>query len=245
MNDDLGSVEEPPTPGWVNDARWYWYQVQQNWKALAKLPVAISLILVAFLAYQFGKSQSVEEISVKAERIAFLNEQISAYKDRLQGATPDQAAKELSTLQGKLNSAEAKLQMLLPDNFRHLSAREIELLTIKADDLLGIGQVIPLFASSIGDSNTYMFDFISFFVEKKIPTIGPFAVTCDSKERGVLVGLKDVKQPSEKAKIFVATLKFAGLDPSNTRWAGFDRPGGGSSIVIPNVADFTLYICPP
>jgi hypothetical protein len=202
------------------------------------------LVLVGLLFYRYGLSQSSEEVSVKSERIAFLNDQITAYKDRLQGATPDQAARQLNILQSKLESTEAKLQMMLPDKFRHLSARELELMTIKVDDLLGIGQQIPLYSSTIGDSLSYLWDFASFFTEKKIPAVGPVLVTCDSSERGVLIGLKNVSEPSDKAKKFMEVLKFAGLNPSNTKWLGF-RIAGYQDINIPNLADFTLYICPP
>jgi hypothetical protein len=244
MEDKPSVIEEPPPPEWVQSARWVSHHIKQNWEALTKPPVVISLMLVGLLGYRYGSSQSSEEISVKTERIAFLNDQIAAYKDRLQGATPDQAAKQLNTLQSKLDSTEAKLQMMLPDNFRHLSARELELMTIKVDDLLSIGQQIPLYASNIGDSLTYLNDFAAFFMDKKIPALGPFAGTCDSSERGLLVGLKDVREPSDKAKKFMEVLRFAGLNPLNTKWMGI-RISGYQEITIPNLADFTLYICPP
>jgi hypothetical protein len=109
MEDKVTGTPEPPVPEWVQYIVWAWHHSGQNREALMKPPVLVAYVVIAFCAYWFGSSRSSEELSVKNERIAFLNEQIAAYKDRLQGASPDQAAKQLVTLQSKLESTEASL----------------------------------------------------------------------------------------------------------------------------------------
>jgi hypothetical protein len=85
-----------------------WNRVAREWHVIweAKgLFGTAALLLVAgtaFITWRAVASLDNEEIAVKAERIAFLNDQITAYKDRLQGATPDQAAKRIADLENQL-----------------------------------------------------------------------------------------------------------------------------------------------
>lgn len=236
MSEETSLPEAPETPPLAQYAIWLWRHSQKHREALLKPPVLFAYVVIALCAYWFASSRSSDEISLNKERIAFLNDQIAAYKDRLQGATPDQAARQLSSLQSKLESAEAKLQIMFPDKFRHLSPREIELMSARANDLLGLGVPIIMYASNIGDSLTYLADFSQFFIEKKIPAVGPFPTTCDSSERGVIVGLKKQTEPSDQAKKFMEILKFVGFNPTNTKWMG--------NSMVPGSVDFTLYICP-
>src|SRR5271170_5484867 len=92
-------TDSPEAPDFAKGVIWAWHHIRQNWEALMRLPVVIALVAVGVAAYFSGASRSSEELSVKNERIAFLNDQIAAYKDRLQGASPDQAAKQFAILQ--------------------------------------------------------------------------------------------------------------------------------------------------
>ena len=103
-------VEPPEAPEGIKLVRWAVHHVRENAEVLIKGPVIVAVLLVAGAAYYFGKSVSSEEISVQKERISFLGDQVSAYKDRLQGATPDQAAKQIASLQNRVEAYEQKLQ---------------------------------------------------------------------------------------------------------------------------------------
>jgi hypothetical protein len=113
--------EEPQLPQWAVNLAWVQHHIRTNWEALVKPPVIIVFLLVAVAGYYVGLSRSSEAIGIKDERISFCNEQVSAYRDRLQGATPDQAAKQIATL-------EKKIQQLSPDNPRRLSQHNKEML---------------------------------------------------------------------------------------------------------------------
>jgi hypothetical protein len=102
--------------------------IKDNWKAFIKPPILATVIIIAGLAYNFGVSRGSEVNGIKDERITFLNDQLTAYKDRLQGASPDEAAKQVSELRSQLGHATEKLQMILPDKPRRLEDKEKDVL---------------------------------------------------------------------------------------------------------------------
>jgi hypothetical protein len=198
-----------------------------------KLPVFILVAVVASAAFFYGASRSADKMEVMNERLTFANEQLAAYKDRLQGATPDQAAKQIATLQARLEASEQKLQTLMPDVPRHLSQKEKDILVSRTDDLLKLGQQIMVFAWLVGDSTGYAYDFIKLFNDQKVPTFGINSSICDKNDRGILVGLKHPDNPSPQAIQFTEILRSAGLKVGHTRW---NEQSG--------MPDFDLFICP-
>ena len=106
--------EAPEAPDWAKSALWLWHHSQQHREALLKPPVLLAFAIIAAIFYYFGSSRNGEQLDIKNERIGFLNDQVNAYKDRLQGATPDQAAKQIVTLQDRLQASEKKLQESFP-----------------------------------------------------------------------------------------------------------------------------------
>lgn len=197
-------------------------------------PVLLAYVLIAVGAYYFGSSRNSEQIAVKDERIHFLNDQIAAYKDRLQGATPDQAAKQIALLQEGLNEYEKKFQSLFPDQPRKLTDQQKEILSSKKQELLAFGAPIIIYSSFFGDAVDYGESFADFFTAQNIPFLGGGYAPCKSAERGVLVGLKTPAAPSDKAKNFIKILDNAGFAPKTTVWLAPPDQG----------LDFDLFICP-
>jgi hypothetical protein len=246
--------EAPEAPDQIKWVHWAYHHLRTNWEALVKPPVLIVIAATAVGAYYFGTSQSAENakvlqdfinskddiikskdgiISLKDERIGFLNDQISAYKDRLQGATPDQAAKQITQLQAQVAEEREKLNLLYPEEYRSLSDQQKTKLLDKIDDLKSSVKQLFVYAWSIGDSPYYATDFVSFFSTNHIPAIGPLQTTCDKDQRGVLIGLKDLENPSKEAKSFSKILEESGIPSHYTNWStGPDAPG-----------DFDLFIC--
>jgi len=164
-------------------------------------------------------SRDSEQIGVKDERIGFLNDQLAAYKDRLQGATPDQAAKQIALLQDGLTEYEKKFQSLFPDKPRTLDKKQKDILISKKDEILKFGQPLIVFAGIIGDSWEYASNFTDLFKDQNIPVVGPILAACRSPERGVLVGEKNHDAPSDNAKAFIKILSDAGLSTQNDNMA--------------------------
>ncbi len=123
------AIEAPETPEAFKWIPFAWHHARSSREALMKPAVWGAIALFAFLAYRYGSNESGELVKVKDERISFLNDQLGAYKDRLKGATPDEAAKQIREMQDKLDFDSKKLKLLLQD--RLLSEAQIEVI-IKA-----------------------------------------------------------------------------------------------------------------
>jgi len=119
----LDAVEPPEAPETAKWLSWCWHHLHQNWMQLVK-PVVLAAIVIAGLAgYQFGNSKSEDLLKLKDERAGFLGDQIAAYKDRLQGASPDQAAGQIAGLKKDFLDSEGRVQALISelDKFKESS----------------------------------------------------------------------------------------------------------------------------
>jgi hypothetical protein len=232
MEEPPAAREGPEPPEWFKGARWAYHHFQSNRDALMKAPVFVAVAAALIVGYLYGKTTSSEELSIAAQRISFLGDQVSAYKDRLQGATPDQAAKEVASLKASLEAANTKLQLVLPDNPRHLTSDQKRFIDDKSEGLKTLSPMFYIFSWSVGDSPEYAEDFSIAFQKNKIVTYGPITTVCDPDLHGILVGLRDVDHPSPDALAFVHFLEDMGLSVKTTFWT-----------FPPPKVDFDLYIC--
>ena len=229
--------ESPETPEIFKHILWVWHHSQRHRKALMKPPVLMAYLVIALAAFWLGSSRKAEEINIKNERISFLNDQLAAYKDRLQGATPDQAAKQLVALQTEVEAYAKKFDALFPEGQRKLSEKQLKILSSHKDEMLKFSKPLMVFSGVIGDTTAYTQEFLEFFKSQNVPTLGPVAFPCFMGERGLLVGIKgDITKPPEDAKAFIKMLDEAGLYPRTTQW---------SAQPDTNTLDFDLYVCPP
>lgn len=226
---------EPDTPEAFKPVLWLWHHTRRHRAALLRPPVLAACVIVAAIAYWIGVSHSNDLLAVRSERIALLSDQVTAYKDRLQGATPDEAAKLIALLQSRLAESEAKLQIIAPDNPRRLQAKERQRLADHRGKLIRWEEPLFVYTGSLGDSADYAVDFIELFSEIGVRTIGPVMTACRPDNWGVLVGLKNPNTPSDRAKAFIEALDDAGLHPNIARWSAPADRGG---------LDFDLFICP-
>jgi hypothetical protein len=233
MSDSIPSVEPPDPPEWAKGIVWLWHHSQKHREALMKPPVLLAFAFIAAGAYLYGASRNSEQLAVKDERINFLNDQLAAYKDRLQGATPDQAAKQMVALQTQLQAYVKKFDTLFPEGPRTLKEDQIKILISHKDEMLKFGKPLQIYTGIVGDSTGYAQEFSDFFKSQNIPADGPIPYPCTG-ERGVLVGLKDVSRPSNEAKVFRKILEDAQIHTSPTLWASNTNEG----------LDFDLWICP-
>lgn len=238
MSDNSQLSDPPEAPDLAKWFLWLRHQIQENAEALLKPPVLLAFAIIGYLAYYYGISRNADAIEIKNERISFLNDQLTAYKDRLGGATPDQAAKEILALRNRLDEDESKLTILLPGtNTRSLTAQQRDVIVSKKDDIIKFGKPIFVFSLSIGDSGGYAWDFMKVFRDANIPAQGIFwqpQCRVSEGESGVMVGLREKGKPSADAIKFMSILTEAGLKVKNTHWV--DPPEG--------TLDFNLFICP-
>jgi hypothetical protein len=86
----------PELPDSLKLVIWAWHHIKSNWELLTRFPVIASVLIVGYICWALGKSVNEERVVIANDRATFLNEQLTAYKDRLNGASPDQAAKQLA-----------------------------------------------------------------------------------------------------------------------------------------------------
>jgi hypothetical protein len=143
------SGEAPETPGWVQTIHWLQHQISINWHILKRPPILALFFITAGFAYFFGITRESEIVRIQQERISLLAQELSEYKDRLQGATPDQAAKEISDLRNRANIADEKLHRLMPETPRRLKEKQKEYLLTRLNDIRNLQSLIPVFASTV------------------------------------------------------------------------------------------------
>jgi hypothetical protein len=227
---ELPGIPEPPP--FVQLAQWAWHHLRLNKDAFLKGPVLVALAIAGLIGWWFGNGHNEEELRIAEQRISFLGDQVAAYKERLQGATPDQAAKEIAALKGELDKANGKLQLLLPDTRRLLTESQKKYIQDHKIDFSKYLNGLRVYAWETGDSLEYAEDFVNQF-KKIIPSvIGPMEVPCDNSQRGVIVGLRDANNPSDDSKGFTSLLSAMGLNVTHTKWE--------SDAQSP---DFDLFIC--
>jgi hypothetical protein len=95
-------------------AGWFLDRLHENLAVLKEAPEAIALVAIAvgLIVYFAVDKLHSERFAVLNERIASLNEQVAAYRGKLQGATPDEAAREMADLQQRLDKAQKQIEAL-------------------------------------------------------------------------------------------------------------------------------------
>jgi hypothetical protein len=241
MSDGPQEDNAPEMPALIKQLAWLWHHTRTNRKLLVKGPVLAFAAITAVTGFWVGSTREnevlkvkEETLSTKNERINFLEDQLSAYRDRLQGATPDEAAKRFSALENKIAEQNKKIALIFPDKTRTLDEGQKNKLRNYLDNLKKDIKLLILFAYPVGDSTRFANDFYSFFKSNNLPLLGVIASPCDDTQRGILVGVLNPDKPSEAAQDFIKVLSDAGLRPAITKW----------EIDVPTTQDFDLFICP-
>jgi hypothetical protein len=104
--------EAPEAPDMARWVVWAHHHLKANREALMKPPVWFLAAAIGLGAYYFGSHNEHELVGLKDERISFLSDQLSAYKERLRGASPDQAAQQISLLENNLKKANDQISIL-------------------------------------------------------------------------------------------------------------------------------------
>ena len=158
--------------------------------------------------------------------ISSLRTQRDEYKEKLSGASPDQAAQRIAALEAAIKEFEPKPQ-------RHLTEEQKKKLTEELTPLAKDIKQIFVFAELGRESTRYATDFMQVFKNAGIEPIGPISTIPNyASETGILVGLTDPKKPSDLATKYMAALRAADFNIGITTWS-----------VPLGTLDFDLYIC--
>jgi hypothetical protein len=168
-------------------------------------------------------------IANRDSEISSLQIQRDEYKDKLSGASPEQAAQRIAALEAKVKDLEPKPQ-------RHLTDEQKQQLVKGLKSLAPDIQQIYIFAEAAREPTRFAAEFLQVFKEAGINPLGPISTIPNYvDETGILVGLLDPAQPSDLAKKYMDVLRSADLKIGTTKWQG--------GAPINGKVDFDLYVC--
>ncbi|MBC9878221.1 hypothetical protein G8O24_12800 [Bradyrhizobium sp. INPA01-394B] len=212
-------------PQWLQDLITGWPMIRANLPTF----LVILVLMVGVVWYLFGQvyNQRLADrdsvISNKESEIALLKSQRDDYKDKLGGASPDQAKARIDTL-------EARLSKLEP---RRLTASQQEELTRKLQLPAGLTPLVQIYQeSSCFDCHILAENFVAAFsanpgwvVRNQVLMGGPHTVPSG-------IGVAFFDPNSTESKIVVDALRAAGL--RFDRQPNLGNPQPHLPAVIPN-----------
>jgi hypothetical protein len=211
-------------------------------KRFPALTASRSLVLVIGMAGAFGFGfakllDNAEESGLEKQNQA-LAAQVSLYEAKLKVGSPEEALRRFDQLQ-------AMVEQLRPKADRHLE--DIQKKDLAAA-LTPIANLIKPFlvvtTEGTGESARYVQDFADILGTLNINMMGTigYAMTGD---RGVFVGLRDPKQPSDLALKFIDAMRRAGIPVKTAHWTVPISAHWTVPISVQYPLDFDLFIGPP
>jgi hypothetical protein len=218
MDQSESDTQEPEAPEPVRNLRWAIFNVRKYKAELLKCPVLGACISALVLGFYAGRVWDGRELSIAGDNIRFLTNEVSSYKDKLNGASPEQAAKQIAALQSEVAQQKSKLQVLMPDAQRRLTDRQKNFISSHAKDFKALFQDPFIYSWSEGDAPEYANAFVQAFQQIGVNAGGIIDTACDDDQRGVLVAIAVVGHPSADAARFKDLLTQMRLNPHYTWW---------------------------
>lgn len=192
---------------------------------LAALVVGLGLIWVVV---NWGYSVTISSLE---SRLKLAQDERDNYRNKLQGASPEQAAQRIDALEKRVNALQPKPARRLNDDERKKLKAAIEPI---AAELAGL----PIFMEGTGEAVRYATDFVEVLRDAKVNTMPlSHGVALTDEQRGIMVGIRNPAAPSDRAKKFISALQSAGLVVNTTEWPA------EVAAIFP--LDFNLFICRP
>lgn len=222
----------------------FWAGISEHFKGeLAVVSGAPFLFILAALAvgtvaFFLLRGHFSERMETQAARIEFLGDQLAEYKDKLSGATPAEAARELVELRKDLGVARSEVTMLVEwhqhqTSDRRLNAdqelRLVERLKILSDHAKTI---INMSAINHPEPQQYAQDLMKAFKKAGFCVnqtyIGQLFIS-SADEVGVLVTVPDLDNKPDYAIAIFEALQSAGVDAV---WDQYDTHKGERCSVM-------------
>jgi hypothetical protein len=225
---------------------------QKEWGVITGAPVlALAGIGLAFLLAWFlvGKLHETRHAALestadsKGAHIDFLESQLDDYKSKLSGATPEQAAQELSGLRNDLTAARAQLDMITQWYLHHRTQRHLTkdqkdklLVALKevAARIPDSAQKVSVGAIADPEAQQYAIDILRALHPAGLCLLQQtphFSWSDSPDERGVMIVVMDEQNPPEIARALHDVFKEVGIDCAyDTSSTGF--PGDNCMIGV-------------
>ena len=239
----MDEQDTPEAPEWWKWVLWLWHHLRINRNDFMRGPVLAALVLVAAVSYWLAGHQDKERLDLATDRVNFLDDQLSAYRDRLQGATPDQAAKQLASL----NTRVVELNKVI-DDMRRIKTKspltESQKLKLREETINYSKAGVPwqdVYVGASNDETSYNFEsnLLDIFGESHLNLIAAGFSFVRSNEKGIVLYLIDPQHPTKQAEAFMDMLRGADIP----FMVGLPWVPKGAWIPFSAVG-FQIFICP-
>ncbi len=196
----------------------------------ANLPLFVVILALMFVAvWWFMDWRYGGIIANRDSEISLLKGQRDDYKDKLSGATPDQAKAKIDSLESRLAALEPRLAAVEP---RRLTAEQRAIMIARLTPPSGTTPTISIIGEVAGDSMQFAADFSSVFrsaggwniTEPTVMGIG------GRPPSGIAITTPDINHLSPEVAIIVRALQAAKLEFDFKQNAMM--PGNNAEILI-------------
>jgi hypothetical protein len=199
-------------------------RLRQEAGAIASAPIlAAATLLVALLVIWAALHWSYRAaLSNKDSRITFLERRVAEYRDRLGGATPDEARKRIDALEAELKALRVRLQP------RHLTSVQRQAIVDRSRLPAGAQPAALLIAheAPCSDCRAFAEELSGALGERNNWTVTATAwePSADRPRTGLGIKVEQPLRPPPEAVRLQAALRSAGLP--------FDMVGGGAGTSV-------------
>jgi hypothetical protein len=195
--------------------------LRKEWPVIKAAPWSLVAVvtIVGVLMWFFMGAVNQGTISAKDATIQTLTTQVASYKEKLNGATPDEAKSRIDALERKVEERFAKFEP------RHVSKVQHELIS-KVILSMPQGSYSISIQSDMGcsDCKQYAADFLSIFPRPAWSVIMPSVMgPSASSPKGLAILTPDPANPLPEATALVSALNAANIP--------FDLKAGGDRIM--------------
>ncbi|WP_155253491.1 hypothetical protein [Bradyrhizobium japonicum] len=192
-------------PGWLGNLFAGWPMIRANLPIFAAVVFGLFCAIWWLMDWRYGSI-----ISNRDAEIALLKGQRDDYKDKLNGATPDQAKARVDALEARLAALEPKIAAIEP---RRLKAEQRAALIARLSPPPNTQPRVAIASEPGGDSPQFASDFVSAF-----RSAGPWAIEegsilgiGDRPPSGIAVRISNPAEPPPEASIVIRALLAAGI----------------------------------
>ena len=186
-----------------------WTHLAAEVSVIAGAPLASLLVVgMAFIVcFYFVKWFHGEKVETLEQRLKLATEQVADYKDKLKGASPENAAKEMAELRAQISRLEPRK---LSDEQRRIITAKMESIRQKESVYIHV-----MHDGTSSDSNGYAVSFYSVFKEFSLWTVRQSTVIGiggQVSRHGVSIFVENIAAPPTGARLISEALKGCGIE---------------------------------
>lgn len=199
----LGSLNGDSMPQWIQNLFAGWPMIKANLPLFAVILVLMLAAVWWLMDWRYGGI-----IANRDSEITLLRGQRDDYKDKLNGATPDQAKAKIESLEARLAALEPRLAAIEP---RRLTTDQRAILISKLSPPLGTTPAVAVVAEAAGDSLQFAADFASVFRSAGGWTVNEASVMGLGARppSGVAISIPDINHPTPEISVILAAFQAA------------------------------------